>query len=72
MPPPTVGSDGAVRSSMTVSVASGVAGVHADTLPAASTERNCTSVVPSAEIATELPVAAADQVVPPFVDVRYW
>ena len=47
-------------------------GVQADTLPALSTDRNCTSVCPWFTTAKLLPAAAADQVVPPFVDTWYW
>src|SRR5947209_20464183 len=72
--PPTtlVGSVGAVRSIFTVLTAVGVAGAHADTLPAASTLRNCTSVVPSAVTVATAPEVAAGQLAPPFTDVRYW
>ena len=47
-PPLTVGRLGAVRSSFTVLLEPAVVGSHDDTLPALSTERNCTMVVPSA------------------------
>ena len=46
-------------------------GAQAETLPAVSVERICTSVVPSAEIVAGAG-AAADQVVPTSVEVRYW
>ena len=47
-------------------------GVQADTLPALSTDRNCTSVCPSFTTVKLLPAAAAVQVAPPFVDIWYW
>ena len=47
-PPVTAGAAGPLRSMRTVLVASGVDGAQAETLPAASTLRNCTSVSPSA------------------------
>ena len=70
--PDTVGLVGAPRSSLTVFVAPAAAGTHDETLPAPSTARNCTSVLPSAETtATDAPDVPADHVVPPSVDVRY-
>ena len=58
-PPVTVGRLGRVRSSRTV--AELPATVQPDPLPALSTPRNCTLVVPSAEMTTELPFCGADQ-----------
>ena len=49
-----------------------LAGTHAETLPAPSIERSWTIVVPSAVTAAEAPAVAADHVVPPLADVRYW
>ena len=46
--------------------------VQAEALPTASTDRNCTSVGPSAETVTAAPAVAADQVAPPSAEVRYW
>jgi hypothetical protein len=40
-------------------------------LPALSTDRNWTIVVPSAAITAEAPATVADQVEPLFADVRY-
>ena len=71
-PPVTVGALGAVRSIRAVFVAPFTLGVHADTLPALSTDRNCTSVCPSFTTVKLLPATAADQVEPPFVDTWYW
>ena len=65
-PPVTAGADGAVRSSWTLVC------VQAELWPATSTAANRTCVVPSAEIVTDGPAVAADQVVPPLVDVSYW
>ncbi len=65
-PPVSVGAVGAVRSMLTVPF------TQAETLPTASTDRNCTSVSPSAEIVTEVPGVAVDQVLPPLLEVRYW
>ena len=63
---------GAVVSILTVLPVPGDAGVQPPTsLPAPSTARICTSVVPSPEIAAGAG-SAADQVVPPSVEVRYW
>ena len=61
---------GDVRSSFTVLPAVGATGVHAEVLPAPSTLRNCTWVVPSAATFTDAPEAGADQA-PPFRLVRY-
>ena len=69
-PPPTDGTDGAVWSSITVLWSS--TGDQSDVLPAASTARNCTSVVPSALIGAEAPFAGCDQVPPPSLEVSYW
>ena len=69
--PDTVGLVGAPRSSFTVFVAPATPGTHSETLPAPSTARNCTSVVPSAETTADAPEVPADHVVPPSVDVRY-
>jgi hypothetical protein len=70
-PPLTVGRLGTVRSSFTVLVEPAVVGSHADTLPALSTERNWTMVVPSAVMTAEGPATVAPQVEPLLVDVRY-
>ncbi len=70
-PPVTVGKLGAVRSMRTVLPGPGLAGDQADALPSASSERNCTSVWPSADAVTEDPGAGADQVAPASVDSRY-
>src|SRR6266705_3434666 len=59
-PPDTVGSVGAVRSSLTVLPAAATAGAHADALPAASTARNWTMVVPSTLTITDGPLTGAD------------
>src|SRR5215471_9312841 len=69
-PPLTLGAVGFVRSRRTVSDAPGLAGTHADVLPALSTDRNCTRVSPSALMVSALPLVGADQVVPPSVEVR--
>jgi hypothetical protein len=61
---------GGPRSIRTVDPAVAVAGVHAEALPASSTERNWTRVSPSAVMVTDAPAAAALQVVPPSVLVR--
>src|SRR4051794_23755191 len=55
----------------TVLPASGIAGAHDETLPAASIARNCTDVSPSAVIGAGLPASAAAQVTPPSDDARY-
>src|SRR5207342_1762942 len=70
-PPLTVGSDGAVRSSFTVLLDPAVVGSQDDTLPALSTERNWTMVVPSAAMTADAPAVVAPHVEPLFVDVRY-
>jgi hypothetical protein len=64
-PPETVGFVGSVRSSFTVPC------THADALPAASSARNCTTVVPCALTVTELPDVDAEKA-PPLSDVWYW
>src|SRR5215831_13612674 len=65
-----VGTVGTVRSMRTVFVAPALAGVQADTLPALSVLRNCTSVWPSALTVSLVPAVGADQVRPPSVEVR--
>jgi hypothetical protein len=55
---------------LTVSVASGVAGVQAEGFPAASTDRNWTNVVPWPDTTADPPGIAEDQFVPSG-DVRY-
>ena len=52
--------------------ASGAAGAQAETLPAPSMLRSCTSVSPSAVTMADAPAVGASQVTPPSVDVRYW
>ena len=69
-PPVTLGAVGAVRSMRTVLLAPALAGFQAERLPAPSTERSCTSVWPSALIASDAPDAAEPHVVPPSVDSR--
>ena len=71
-PPLTFGTLGAVWSSRTVFAAPDVAGAHAETLPAASTARNCTSVSPSFGTLSDPGPGelAGVQVVPPSVEVR--
>ena len=64
-PPETVGSLGALRSSLAVPC------TQEELLPAPSTARKRTSVWPSTETEVELPDCGADQVVPPSVDVSY-
>ena len=49
-----------------------LAGAHAETLPALSTARNCTQVVPLAVTLSVAPEAAADQLPPPFAELRCW
>ena len=72
-PPVTlVGSVGAVRSILTVLTAVAVEGVQADTLPALSALRSCTSVVPSALIVATAPEPGVVQLAPPLVELRYW
>ena len=67
-----MGAVGGVVSILTVLAVPGELGVQAaDVFPAPSTARICTSVVPSPEIAAGAG-SAADQVVPPSVEVRYW
>ena len=44
---------------------------HGDTRDTLSTDRNCTSVCPSLEIGTVVPVVGPTQLTPPFVDVSY-
>jgi hypothetical protein len=68
-PPDTFGMEGDVRSSMAVAVAPTV--VQPDMLPALSTARKRTVVVPSAETGTDAPPFTADQA-PPLRDVSYW
>jgi hypothetical protein len=55
---------------LTVSVASGVAGVQAEGFPAASTDRNWTNVVSRPDTTADPPGIAEDQFVPSG-DVRY-
>src|SRR5690348_13836079 len=69
LPPDAVGSDGGVVSIIAV-VAPDTAD-HADACARLSTDRNSTSVVPSAEIVAAGPATGADHVVPPSVDVWY-
>ena len=45
--------------------------VQAEALPSASSDRNSTSVAPSAEIVAAAPAVGADQVLPPSAEVRY-
>ena len=71
-PPVTVGVVGSVRSVLTVLPGVAVAGAQAEVLPALSRERNWTSVCPVALTTRVAPAVAADQVVPPFVEVRDW
>src|SRR5262245_59433583 len=70
-PESPVGAVGRVRSILAVLPAPAAAGVQAETLPARSTLRTCTSVLPSAVMVVPLPVAPALQVEPLLVDVRY-
>ncbi len=65
-PPDSVGADGAVRSSRTWAGA-----VQAEGLARASSERNSTSVVPSAVTAAAAPATGCDHVAPASADVRY-
>ncbi len=71
VPPATIGAVGGVVSILTVLFTPADAGAHAETLPAASIARICTMVVPSPVMAAGA-ARAADQVVPPSVEVRYW
>jgi hypothetical protein len=50
----------------------GTVGAHADGLPALSTARNCTQVVPVLETVKVLPDATADQCAPLSTLARYW
>ncbi len=68
-PPETAGSDGAVRSRLTVLPAATV--VQADMFPALSTDRKRTVVVPSAETGADAPDTAADHA-PPLSAISYW
>ena len=69
-PPVIVGTLGTVWSSL--AVPPGATADHGDMRPTPSTARNSTSVVPCAVTLTVPPAVAADQVEPPFVEVRYW
>ena len=69
-PPATLGAVGAVRSMRTVLPAPELAGFQAERLPAPSTVRNCSSVWPSALIASDAPDAGEPHVVPPSADSR--
>src|SRR3954447_7075743 len=60
----TTGSVGSARSMLTDALTQGV------TFPAKSRPRNCTSVAPSPDTATCVPVVSGAQVAPPSVDVR--
>ena len=60
----TTGSVGSARSMLTDALTHGV------TFPAKSRPRNCTSVAPSLDTVTCVPVVSGPQVVPPSVDVR--
>ena len=72
-PPVTlVGVVGATASSLTVAPAVPTAGCQPLRLPAWSATWNWTSVVPAVEMVTAPPAAGADQVLPLFVEVRYW
>ena len=71
-PPLTVGALGSVRSMLTVLPAVAVAGAQAELLPALSSARNWTSVCPVVLMTRVAPAVAADQVVPPLVEVRDW
>ena len=63
---------GSPWSMRTVSFAPAEAGAQFETLPAASTERNWTSVSPLAVTLSTDPVRGVPQVMPPSVDSRYW
>src|SRR5262249_35263337 len=70
-PPETDGVVGPVRSSITVLPASGTLGAHAETLPAPSMLRYCTTVVPSPVTAAGLDATGAVQLTPLSTDSRY-
>src|SRR5439155_19953906 len=70
-PPDTTGVVGAERSMCTVLLAPTTAGAHVEGLPERSSARNCTTVSPSADTASDAPAVGLSQVVPPSVDVRY-
>ena len=65
-----VGTVGAVWSRLAVPPAE--IADHGDMRPTPSIARNSTSVVPWAVTFTVAPAVAADQFVPPSVEVRYW
>ena len=67
--PPEAVTVGAMWSSFTVAPAVGVD--QSEVLLSASTARNSTSVVPSADTVTVGPDTAADQVAPPSVELRW-
>ena len=69
-PPATVGAVGLTRSIWTTLPPPGLLGDHGPTFPAPSIARNWTIVWPWAETASEVPVAAAVQLVPPLVEAR--
>src|SRR5450755_1098082 len=71
VPPATTGAVGGVVSILTVLPRPADDGAHAETLPAPSIARICTMVVPSPVMAAGA-ATAADHVLPPSVDVRYW
>jgi hypothetical protein len=71
-PPAPLGSVGGRRSSMTVLATVGEAGAQGDALPATSSDRNCTTLVPSDEITASEPPAGGDQLTPWLADTRYW
>ena len=57
---------------MASAAASALAGAQAEALPALSSARNCTQVVPFADTFTLVPAAAVLHVVPPSAELRCW
>ncbi len=70
-PPVTSGTVGAALSIIAVAVAVPPAGAQAVALPALSTARNCTQVVPAAVIEIDGPFTGEDQA-PAFRERRDW
>ncbi len=71
-PPVSTGSDGGRVSTIASAVGSALAGAHAELLPALSSARNCTQVVPSAVTFAVAPAAAALHEAPALAELRCW
>ncbi len=71
-PAATPGTVGSTLSITAVPAGSPAAGAQGETLPALSTPRNCTQVVPVVATVNRLPLPGVDQCSPASALVRYW